>query len=93
MEDAERYKVEDQEYKKKVDTYNVLENYIYGIKNKIKNGNFRSRISSNDLKKMDDMVAEAMKWLDVNKGAEMNVTADKKKELESMCNSIIGQLM
>ena len=93
LEDAERYKVEDQEYKKKVDTYNALENYIYAIKNKMKNGNFRSRISSEDLKKMDDMVAEAMKWLDVNKGAETNVIADKKKELKSMCNSIIGQLM
>nr|GEX87020.1 heat shock cognate 70 kDa protein [Tanacetum cinerariifolium] len=32
LEDAERYKVEDQEYKKKVDTYNALENYTYAIK-------------------------------------------------------------
>ncbi|GKC39947.1 heat shock cognate 70 kDa protein, partial [Tanacetum coccineum] len=38
---------------------------------------------------MDDVVAEAMKWLDANKGAETNVIKDKKKELESMCNSII----
>ncbi|GKC39948.1 heat shock cognate 70 kDa protein 2-like protein [Tanacetum coccineum] len=38
LEDAERYKVEDQEYKKKVDTYNALENYTYALKNKIKNG-------------------------------------------------------
>ncbi|GKE56031.1 heat shock cognate 70 kDa protein 2-like protein, partial [Tanacetum coccineum] len=93
LEDAERYKVEDQEYKKKVDTYNALENYTYALKNKIKNGNFRKRISSKDLKKMDDVVAEAMKWLDANKGAETNVIKDKKKELKSICNSIVGQFV
>nr|GEX58192.1 putative mediator of RNA polymerase II transcription subunit 37c [Tanacetum cinerariifolium] len=41
---------------------------------------------------MDDVVEEAMDWLVVNKLAEISVIEDKKKELERICNSIVGQL-
>lgn len=78
LKDTERYKVEDLEYK--VDAYNELEDYVYGIKTKMKG----------DLKKMDDVVKEATQWLDENKHAEINVIAKKKKKLERVCNSGAG---
>nr|XP_043615171.1 heat shock 70 kDa protein 18-like [Erigeron canadensis] len=91
LEEAERYKYEDQEYKKKVDAYNALEDYIYVIKTKMKDGDIRNRLSQSNLKKMDDVVEKAMQWLELNKLAETNVTAGKKKKLERVCNPIVGQ--
>ncbi|GJY79064.1 heat shock cognate 70 kDa protein 2-like protein, partial [Tanacetum coccineum] len=93
LEDAERYKYDDQLYKKKAEAYNALEDYIYAIKTKLKDGNIRRKLFLEDLKKMDDVVEEAMDWLDANKLAEINVIEDKKKELERTCNSIVGPVM
>lgn len=90
LEDAQRYKDEDAANKKKVDAYNDLEDYVYVIKAKMKDGNLRTRLVPEDLKKMDDVVEEAMQWLDANKLAEINVIADKKNELAHLCNSIPG---
>ncbi|XP_071721797.1 heat shock cognate 70 kDa protein 2-like [Rutidosis leptorrhynchoides] len=93
LEDAERYKVDDQEYKQKVDAYNGLENFVYALKSKLKDWNIRSKVILEDLNKMEDVVEEAFKWLEVNKLAEINVIADKRKEIELICNSVFGPIM
>ncbi|GJW15356.1 retrotransposon protein, putative, ty1-copia subclass [Tanacetum coccineum] len=72
LEDAERYKYDDQLYKKKAEAYNALKDYIYAIKTKLKDGNIRRKLFLEDLKKMDDVAEEAMVWLDVNKLAEVS---------------------
>ncbi|KAJ9549070.1 hypothetical protein OSB04_021613 [Centaurea solstitialis] len=93
LEDAENYKYEDQEYKKKVEAYNALEDYIYVMKTKSKDSNIRKSLSWDDLKMMDDVIEEAMQWLELNKLADTDVIAEKKKELENVCNSILGWFM
>ncbi|KAJ9548884.1 hypothetical protein OSB04_021427 [Centaurea solstitialis] len=93
LEDAERYKYEDQEFKKKVEAYIALEDYVYGMKTKSKDANIRKRVSLEDLKKMDEVVEEAMQWVEINKLADMDVIMEKKKELENVCNSILGWFM
>lgn len=90
LEDAKKYKVEDQEYKKKVDAYIALEDYVYVIKTKMKDDNIKKRVGHEDLEEMDDVIKEAMQWLDINKLAEKNVLADRKKKLEYMFNLIVG---
>nr|GEW68362.1 heat shock 70 kDa protein [Tanacetum cinerariifolium] len=75
------------------EAYNALEDYIYAVKIKLKDGNIRRKLFLEDMKKMDDVVEEAMDWLLVNKLAEISVLEDKQKELERICNSIVGQVM
>ena len=91
LEDTERYKYEDQEFKKKAEAYNALEDYVYVMKTKSKDPNIRNRVSLDDLKKMDNVVQEAMEWLEINKFADIHVILEKKKELENVCNSIVGR--
>ncbi|GJS37146.1 heat shock cognate 70 kDa protein 2 [Tanacetum coccineum] len=91
LEEAKRYSIEDQEYKRKVDAYNALEDFVYVMKTKVKDGNIRNRLSQEDVKKMDDVMEEALLWLELNKLAEINVIADKNKELQRLCNPIVGQ--
>ncbi|GKA66966.1 heat shock cognate 70 kDa protein 2-like protein, partial [Tanacetum coccineum] len=96
LEDSKRYKAEDQEYIKKVKAYNALDHYVYIMNMKLKDKSIRKRLSGKVLKDMDDVVQNVREWIGVNKLAEANVIADKKKELDwvwSMCNSVVDQLI
>nr|XP_043619870.1 heat shock 70 kDa protein 18-like [Erigeron canadensis] len=90
LEDARRYKVEDQEYEKKVDAFIVLEYYVYLMKTKLRDENIRKMLSNEDFLMMVDVVTNAMQWLHVNKLAEASEIEDKKKELEYVWNSVVG---
>ena len=60
VQDAETYKLEDQEYKKKVEAKNYLENLLYNLKNAIKN---ESKLTAVDKKKIEDAIEKAIDWL------------------------------
>ncbi|XP_071691959.1 heat shock cognate 70 kDa protein-like [Rutidosis leptorrhynchoides] len=93
LNDAEKFKVEDQNYHKKVEAYNDLEYYIYRMKRTVKDDSDRKRLKPEEMSKMDDLVEGAMVWLEIYKVAEVDVIAEKKKKLECVCNAIIGQCM
>ncbi|XP_071691806.1 heat shock cognate 70 kDa protein 2-like [Rutidosis leptorrhynchoides] len=93
LRDAKKFKVEDQNYRKKMEAYNDLEYYIYLMKRRVKDDSIRKRLNPEDLSKMDDLVEGAIQWLEMYKLAEADVITDKKKILECVCNSIIGQFM
>lgn len=43
VEDAEKFKIEDQEYKRKVDAYNALDDCLYKLKNRIRRSDVPQR--------------------------------------------------
>ncbi|KAJ9549073.1 LOW QUALITY PROTEIN: hypothetical protein OSB04_021616, partial [Centaurea solstitialis] len=90
LEDAKSYKYDDEMFKKKAEAYNALEYYVYVMNTKSKDANIRKMVSLEDLKKMDDVVEEAMQWLEINKLADTVLITEKKQELENVCNSILG---
>lgn len=69
MRDAERYKVEDEEVKKKVKAKNLFENYVYEMRERVK--------------KLEKVVEESIEWLDRNQLAEIDEFEFKKQELEN----------
>nr|CAB3478806.1 unnamed protein product [Digitaria exilis] len=92
VQEAEKYKAEDEEVKKKVDAKNSLENYAYNMRNTIKDDKIASRLSAEDKKKIEDAVDGAISWLDSNQLAEVDEFEDKMKELEGICNPIIAKM-
>ena len=92
VQDAEKYKSEDEELKKKVEAKNTLENYAYNMRNTIKDDNIASKLPADDKKKIDDAIEQAIHWLDINQTAEADEFEDKLKELESICNPIIAKM-
>ena len=92
VQEAEKYKAEDEEVKKKVDAKNSLENYAYNMRNTIKDDKIASKLSPEDKKKIEDAVDGAISWLDSNQLAEVDEFEDKMKELESICNPIISKM-
>uniref|UniRef100_A0A453M9Q9 Heat shock protein 70 n=1 Tax=Aegilops tauschii subsp. strangulata TaxID=200361 RepID=A0A453M9Q9_AEGTS len=56
VQDAEKYKSEDEEHKKKVDAKNSLENYAYNMRNTIQDEKIASKLPADDKKKIEDAV-------------------------------------
>ncbi|KAK8280491.1 hypothetical protein V6Z12_D09G178800 [Gossypium hirsutum] len=92
VQEAEKYKSEDEEHKKKVDAKNALENYAYNMRNTVKDEKIGAKLAAADKKKVEDAIDEAIQWLDNNQLAESDEFEDKMKELESICNPIIAKM-
>lgn len=92
VDDAEKYKSEDDAQRKKIDARNSLEQYAYSMKNTMRDDKVASKISSEDKSKIEKAVDEAMEWLDSNQLAEVDELEDKQKEIEGICSPIISKM-
>ncbi|KAF8410546.1 hypothetical protein HHK36_003077 [Tetracentron sinense] len=91
VQEAEKYKFEDEEHKMKVESKNALENYAYSVRNTTKDEKIGAKLAPADKKKIEDVIEEAIQWLDNNQLAEADEFKDKMKELKSICNHIISK--
>ncbi|KAL7201746.1 hypothetical protein ACSBR1_033443 [Camellia fascicularis] len=91
VQEAEKYKSEDEEHKK-VEAKNALENYAYNMRNTIKDEKISTMLPPADKKKIEDAIDQPIHWLDANQLAEADEFEDKVKELESICNPIIAKM-
>ncbi|XP_023769010.1 heat shock cognate 70 kDa protein isoform X2 [Lactuca sativa] len=75
---AEKFKLEDQEFKRKAEACNALEDYIYDLKNKIK----RNDIPPKDLKNVQHAIDDTEEWLSTGNVASVDEIERKKEILE-----------
>jgi heat shock protein 1/8 len=92
VQDAEKYKAEDEEVKKRVDAKNGLENYAYNMKNTIRDDKIAGQLDSSDKQAIEQAVESTIQWLDQNQLAEVEEFEHKQKELEGICNPIIARM-
>lgn len=92
VQEAERYKAEDEEVKKKVEARNALENYAYNMRNTVRDEKFAAKLAPEDKKSIEKAVDEGLEWLEKNQLAEVDELEDKLKELEGVCNPIISKM-
>ncbi|GLU21958.1 hypothetical protein SLE2022_380620 [Rubroshorea leprosula] len=92
VQEAERYKVEDDQVKKKVDAKNSLENYAYNMKNTVRDEKFAGKLNPSDKQKMEKAIEETLEWLERNQLAEVDEFEDKLKGLEGICKPIISKM-
>ncbi|KAM3745875.1 hypothetical protein ACB098_06G160700 [Castanea mollissima] len=64
VKDAETYKVEDDEYRKKVKAKAGLENYAYNMRNTINDEKIGAKLAPAAKKNIKDAVEQAIQWLD-----------------------------
>ncbi|KAL2513472.1 putative mediator of RNA polymerase II transcription subunit 37c [Forsythia ovata] len=60
VQEAKKYKSEDEEHKKKVEAKNALENYAYNMMNTIKDDKIASKLSDTDEKEIEDNIKSAI---------------------------------
>ncbi|GAX82055.1 hypothetical protein CEUSTIGMA_g9483.t1 [Chlamydomonas eustigma] len=92
VQEAERYKAEDEVHKKKVEAKNSLENYAYNMRNTIRDSNTSSKIPADDKTKMEKAIEDAVHWLEANQLADVEEFEHKQKELEQLCSPIIAKM-
>ena len=92
VKDAEQYKAEDEEVKRKVEAKNSLENYAYNMRNTVKDEKIVGKLSGPDKQAIEKAVEDTIGWLEGNQLAEVEEFEDKLKELEGICNPIIAKM-
>ncbi|KAF9688859.1 hypothetical protein SADUNF_Sadunf01G0031800 [Salix dunnii] len=92
VQDAEKYKAEDEKVKKKVEAKNALENYVYNMRNTLKDEKVGGKLDPADKQEIEKEIEETIDWLDRNQLAEVDEFEDKLKELEGLCNPIISKM-
>jgi L1 cell adhesion molecule like protein len=92
VQEAEKYKAEDEAARLKVDAKNSLENYAYNMRNTIRDEKIASKLEAADKEKIEKKVQEAIDWLENNQLAEVEEFEHQQKELEGVCNPIIQKM-
>ncbi|NWY56479.1 HSP70 protein, partial [Chionis minor] len=92
VQEAEKYKAEDEANRDRVAAKNSLESYTYNMKQTVEDDKLKGKISDQDKQKVLDKCREVVSWLDRNQMAEKEEYEDKQKELEKLCNPIVTKL-
>jgi len=92
VQEAERYKAEDEANKGRVEAKNSLENYAFQIRNSINDEKLAGKLSEDDKSKINDAISSTTSWLDSNQNAEKEEFEAKQKELEGICLPILQSM-
>merc|ERR1712107_335143 len=80
VNDAEKFKEEDNKQKYRISAKNGLESYCFNMKTTIEDEKMADKISEDDKKKITEKCDDAIKWLDANQLAEVE-EFQKQKEV------------
>ncbi|KAJ6388083.1 hypothetical protein OIU77_026616 [Salix suchowensis] len=79
INEAEKYKAEDEEVKKKVDARNSLENYAYNTRNTVKDEKFAGKLDPSDKQKIEKAIDETIEcWKGTNWKRWMNLQTNRR---------------
>merc|ERR1712195_449235 len=89
VNDAEKFKAEDEAMAAKVQAKNGLENYCFQMKNTLDDEKLKAAFTDDDEKLITETSAEGLQWLEGNAEADAEVIQGKQKELEAKFNPIM----
>uniref|UniRef100_A0A7S0DWH8 Heat shock protein 70 n=2 Tax=Hanusia phi TaxID=3032 RepID=A0A7S0DWH8_9CRYP len=92
VEEAEKYKNEDEKTRLKIEAKNNLENYAYNIRNTIRDDKLKDKIDENDKKLLEDKIKEILEYVENNEDLEKENYEEKEKELKNLSNPIISKI-
>merc|ERR1712029_882913 len=92
VQEAEKYKAEDDANKNRIEAKNGLENYCYSLKSSITSPEVEGKIPEDDKKKLEDAIEETLQWLDSNLSAEKEEYEEKQKSLEGIAMPILQSM-
>ncbi|XP_029574268.1 heat shock 70 kDa protein-like [Salmo trutta] len=92
VQDADKYKAEDDAQREKIAAKNGLESYTFNMKSSVEDPNLAGKISEDDKKKVVEKCNQTISWLENNQMAEKEEFEYQQKELERVCNPIVSKL-
>ncbi|XP_033906466.3 heat shock 70 kDa protein [Acipenser ruthenus] len=92
VQDADKYRAQDEAQREKIAAKNSLESFAFNMKSSVEEENMKAKINKDDKKQIIDKCNQAISWLDKNQMADKEEYEHQLKELEKVCNHIISKL-
>jgi len=92
VNDAEKFRGEDDKQRERVTAKNNLESYCFNMKQTVEDEKMKDKISEADRNTVLDRCNETIKWLDANQLAEKEEFEQKQKDIEAICKPIVTKL-
>jgi L1 cell adhesion molecule like protein len=92
VNDAEKYKTEDENNKLKVEARNSYENLIFQTKGMLSDDGIQDKLSDEDKDYINEVCNEGISWLGSNTDVEISVYEEKEKDFQTKISSIIEKL-
>jgi len=92
VQDAEKFKADDDKQKERISAKNSLESYCFNMKSTVEDDKFKDKVPEEDRNKILEACNDAIKWLDANQLGEKEEYEHKQKEIEQICNPIITKM-
>ena len=89
VNDAEKFKAEDELVKKKIEAKNALENYCFQMRNTLNEEKLKTVFTEDEKKTVEEASKEGVQWLESNPDADADAIEGKQKQLEAKFNLIM----
>ena len=94
LKEAKEFEEQDKITKERIDAKNSFENYIYSMKNTVedKEKGLGAKLTDDEKETITNALKEAQDWLNANQEAEKDEYDTHLKDLQKVCDPIIGKL-
>jgi len=92
VNDAEKFKKEDDEQRDRVTAKNGLESYCFNMKQTMEDEKVKDKVPEEDRKKVVEACSEAIRWMDSNQLASKEEFEHQQKELEKIGSPIVSKM-
>jgi len=94
VREAEEHAEEDKKVKDRIDARNGLESYLYNLKNTLNDEEkgVADKMSPQDKKELEDIIDEALDWMDENPESDKEDYDEKRKEVEQVANPLMRDI-
>jgi len=92
VEDADKYKADDEKQRERAAAKNDLESYCFNMQQTMEEDAVRAKVSEDDLKTVLDACTDAISWLDLNQAAEKDDFETRQKDLEKLCSPVVTRM-
>jgi len=92
VQDAEKFKEQDEQQRQTIESKNGLESYLYEVKQKVEK-EFKDKITEDEKKEIMDKVAELDEWLIGHPSESKTVYDEKKNELVPVFSALMKKVV
>jgi len=92
VNDAEKYKDEDEKEKNRIQARNSAESYAYSLRNTLNEESIKDKIDAADKTKLEGAINEMISWLDSNQTASTEEFEGRQKDLEAVASPIMMKI-
>jgi L1 cell adhesion molecule like protein len=89
LNEAEKFKAEDEAAAKRIEARNKLETYTYNLRNSLNDAKFADKMTTEDKNQLESAIQNSIKWLEANHDSQTEEYASKQKELEKIAMPIM----